>query len=203
MKLYNSEFCPIKNVSDYRIFFAILDFIAFIILLAGCGVAGDGGEHRSVVGAHCIIAGLVIQLVIMIIFTVLASVFFFNMYSHSSKSSLKLDDRYSKIRDTPYAGSVLFSILISIFLFYIRTIYRIVQMSGSFNSRLHRNETLLLVLDAAMVAISVVLLTIFYPGLPTQKMRDVKEKKNTKPEDGELELKIDDEPASKTSITAV
>ncbi|GMG25999.1 unnamed protein product [Ambrosiozyma monospora] len=203
MKLYNSEFCPIKNVSDYRLTFAIMDFISFIILLAGCGVAGDGGENRSVVGAHCIIAGLVIQLVILIIFTGFVGAFFFNMYNHSSKTSLKLDDRFSKIRDTPYTGSVVFSILISIFLYYIRTIYRIVQMSGSFNSKLHRNETLILVLDAAMVAISVILLTIFYPGLQTKKMRDVKKPQETKPEDGEAEFKLDDEPASKTSITAV
>lgn len=47
----------------------------------------------------------------------------------------------------------------------IRTAFRVAELSGGFNSKLARNETLFFILDGVMVLVACIALTVYHPGI--------------------------------------
>lgn len=51
---------------------------------------------------------------------------------------------------------------------YIRSIYRVVELNGGFDSAVANDEVAFMVLEGAMVSITCICLTVMHPGMALQ-----------------------------------
>jgi hypothetical protein len=59
----------------------------------------------------------------------------------------------------------IFAIIVGFLGIFIRCIYRIPELTGGWGSELMRDETDFIVLEGVMIVMSVLVLTVFHPGL--------------------------------------
>ncbi|GMF01186.1 unnamed protein product [Ambrosiozyma monospora] len=110
------------------------------------------------------LGGLVLQVVTMSVFMSLVGHYFWLVWQCSKTGAHKLKKKYATVRQTSYFKCVLFSICAAIVLIYVRSVYRVAEMSQGWGSKIMNNETLFLILDSAMCILAVILLTLFYVG---------------------------------------
>ncbi|KAH8170364.1 RTA1 like protein [Sarocladium implicatum] len=147
----------------YTTFFLGCDIVSLVVQAAGGGIAASypvTNQYMIDVGTNILVAGLSIQV---------ASLFFF------LACSLEFLHRVSKrpeMRNPEFidlAGSKRFKTFLivlfaaAIFLF-IRTVFRAVELSEGFAGDMANNQVLFMILDGAMVILSVLCLTIMHPG---------------------------------------
>ncbi|KAJ7300812.1 RTA1-like protein, partial [Mycena albidolilacea] len=146
----------------YTIIFLPCDIIALVVQGVGGGMASSApdlaGANR---GANVMLGGIAFQFVVIIVFTVLA---------------LDFTQRY--IRDRPVrAGGpsrgaftphlkIMFSALaFSTTVLIIRSIYRLIELSGGWTGRIIRTEVYFNVLDGGMVTLAIFTLNFVHPGV--------------------------------------
>lgn len=72
--------------------------------------------------------------------------------------------KYQEVRQRALFRPFLLALSTSVLLVYVRCIYRVVEMAEGFDGYLADTEIYFMILEAMMIALSVALLTIFYPG---------------------------------------
>ncbi|KAJ7792206.1 RTA1-domain-containing protein, partial [Mycena olivaceomarginata] len=146
----------------YTIIFLPCDIIALVVQGVGGGMASSApdldGANR---GANVMLGGIAFQFVAIIVFTVLV---------------LDFTQRY--IRDRPVrAGGpprgaftqhlkiMLSALAFSTTVLTIRSIYRLIELSGGWTGRIIRTEVYFNVLDGGMVTLAIFTLNFVHPGV--------------------------------------
>ncbi|PIG83675.1 RTA1 domain protein [Aspergillus arachidicola] len=143
------------------------DIGSLILQAAGGGVAAAAGsEQRDLLNAgnDIIITGIAFQVATMSVCGLLALDFFIRYFRRSSGEKAR-DGGNGRIK------LVVFADIFAYFTVLIRCIYRIPEMAGGWGNPLMQKEDEFLVLDGMMVALAVLALTVFHPGLFLASLR--------------------------------
>ncbi|PTB66718.1 RTA1-domain-containing protein [Trichoderma citrinoviride] len=157
----------------YPIIFLPADLSCLIVQAIGGGIAAAGGKTNRKLqesGNRAIIAGVALQVVVLIAFGVLSVDYYVRVRKYMARPEaqgtqgwqLWHDAKFKKFR---YAISGAFIVIL------IRCIYRIAEMAGGWGNRIMQDQASFLVLDSTLIFIASFLLTFFHPGIYFPAMR--------------------------------
>jgi hypothetical protein len=146
----------------YTRIFITGDIVSLVLQGAGGGIAAtaDDGSHMLDVGTNLMIAGVVLQVVILAVFGTLLTEYAVRTYHHRGQLS---PEAVTLIHKTSFRCYI-FAIIIAFLGIFIRCVYRIPELTGGWRSELMRQETDFIVLEGVMIVMSVLVLTVFHPG---------------------------------------
>ncbi|KAF4461909.1 phospholipid-translocating ATPase [Fusarium albosuccineum] len=185
----------------YPRIFLPADLSCLIIQAIGGGVAAAAKRDEPKVaqsGNRTIIAGVVLQVIVLLAFGAMGVDYFVRVkkYLHSSEAdpaALRVW-RDTKFRSFAFAVTGAYSAILT------RCIYRIAEMAGGWGNHIMQDEPSFLVLDSSLVLITGFLLTAFHPGLFFPQMRTgIKPKTETEAEttgESSSERKVDNSQAA-------
>ncbi|KAK3329276.1 RTA1 like protein-domain-containing protein [Apodospora peruviana] len=148
----------------YPLFFVPADFSCLVIQAIGGGIAAAAGRDKYSLlqhGNRVIIAGIVLQVVVLGVFGALSGLYlvqarrWIKSDTTGERGSLWYDGRF---RLFLYAMMGAYAALL------IRCIYRIAEMAGGWGNHIMQDEPSFVVLESFMVLIASVLLAAFAPG---------------------------------------
>lgn len=144
--------------------FMTSDFISLLLQAIGAAIAATNkGTSRSQRGIDTMIAGLVFQVVSLGIFLMVCADFAVRCYRLWSS----LDMAAEKVRmQQTWTMKLFFSGLLGATLYIlVRSIYRAIELSNGFKGSLWNDQVDFMVLDGAMIGLTVLCLTIHHPGV--------------------------------------
>ncbi|EER29924.1 RTA1 like protein family [Coccidioides posadasii C735 delta SOWgp] len=156
----------------YTWIFITCDVCSLVLQAIGGGVAAAAGRNdqdKLEIGNRIIITGIAFQVATMSVCGFLGLDFFLRASrkgAFSDRGQLSEKQRHWKsFKIFCWAEILAYTTVL------VRCIYRIPEMAGGWGNELMQNEKEFLILDGAMVAISVLALTIFHPGIWFPPMR--------------------------------
>jgi Na+-transporting methylmalonyl-CoA/oxaloacetate decarboxylase gamma subunit len=165
----------------YTYIFITGDIFSLVLQGAGGGIAATAADGSSMldVGTNLMIAGVIMQVVVLAIFA--ACVADYVIRSHRHKADLA-PESIELLNDKKFRAFCA-AIFIAYMGIFIRCIYRIPELTGGWGSDLMRNEAEFIALEGVMIVISVLVLTICHPGICFPAMSNTigkKSKRNNK-----------------------
>ncbi|KAK2813271.1 hypothetical protein FQN49_008310 [Arthroderma sp. PD_2] len=165
--VFGAENSRIRPLWYPRIFIPC-DILALALQGAGGGIsstAGDDDRSQADLGKNIMIAGLIIQVVTLTIFMGLATDFALRTQSRiRAIGSAALDSSYSHLRASSQFKFFLMALAVSTLCIYVRSIYRIAELSEGWDGPLLSNEGLFIGMESVLVIISVLVLNAFHPS---------------------------------------
>jgi hypothetical protein len=146
----------------YTRIFITGDILSLVLQGAGGGIAAtaDAGSDLLDIGTNLMVAGVVLQVVILSCFGILLAEYTIRTYNRRDQLSAGAMTLFHKTSFRCF----IFAVIIGFFGIYIRCVYRIPELTGGWRSELMRDETDFIVLEGAMIVLSVLVLTVFHPG---------------------------------------
>ncbi|KAL4779657.1 RTA1 like protein-domain-containing protein [Aspergillus varians] len=148
----------------YTITFITFDFVALLLQAAGGAIASsadDDQKSMSDLGINIMIAGLAWQVVSLFIFCALA-IHFFLRVRKATGSQFNMD--FDRLRRSGYFKGSLWALTVATLVIIIRSIFRCAELSEGFDGKLANDEVTFMILEATMIGIAAILLTVFHPG---------------------------------------
>lgn len=146
----------------YTYIFICGDLISLVLQGAGGGLAsaGDPGSSTQDLGTNLMIAGVIFQVVILVFFG-----YFLAEYAiRTRRRRNQLSPESMQLFNSRPFRCFMAAVGIAYMGIFIRCVYRIPELTGGWRSELMRNEIEFIILEGAMIVISVGVLTIFHPG---------------------------------------
>ena len=112
-------------------------------------------------------AGIVWQVITLLIFGSLCLSYFLRIRSHSSQLPARAHQLLNSRKFQLFGGAI-FVAYITIF---TRCVYRIAEMSRGWKSPIMQDETGFIVLEGVMIAIAAIVLTVQHPGFAFPEMQ--------------------------------
>lgn len=163
------------------------DFLSLVLQAAGGGIAdtaADDQQDLKQTGINIMIAGLVLQAVSLSVFLAVGLDFFIRVRRQGMDNS---SPERNAVRSRFVFKAFLAALLLATVAILARSIFRAAELWEGFSGKLWNSETDFLILDGAMVALAVILLSVLHPGLAfggqwhaaNWSLRTGKEKKKT------------------------
>jgi hypothetical protein len=151
----------LKPVWYTRIFIAG-DIFSLVLQGAGGGIAStaDDGSSSQDVGTNMMIAGVVFQVVILLIFGFLLVEYTVRTYRRRDQLSAEAMTLFHKMSFRLF----MLAVIVAYMGIFIRCVYRVPELALGWGSDLMRNEPEFIVLEGVMIVIAVLFLTVFHPG---------------------------------------
>lgn len=157
----------IKPQSFPRIFIPC-DIISLVLQAIGGGMASvASNNHKSPdTGDHIMVAGLAFQVFTLGVFILLCTDFAFTTMRNTREvgADEALDASHAKLRASMKFKGFLVALAIATICIFIRSIYRVIELSQGWEGELIKNQTYFIVLEGAMVIVAVLALNAFHPG---------------------------------------
>ncbi|KAL4861281.1 hypothetical protein BDV12DRAFT_208167 [Aspergillus spectabilis] len=152
----------------YTVFFVSCDAIALAMQSAGGAITSAAGDAdmRSI-GTNVMIAGLAFQVVVLTLFIYLGTEFAIRLRRYRGER----DDGFASIREKRRWTVFIFTIALETLLVYIRSIFRVVELNGGYDSELANDEIAFMVLEGALISIMCICLTAMHPGVALQQRK--------------------------------
>ncbi|KAH6663521.1 RTA1 like protein-domain-containing protein [Halenospora varia] len=145
----------------YTRFFIFCDSVSLSLQGAGGGVASAATKDSTMqLGNHLMLAGLIFQIVSLVLFAIACFDFAFRVRTHKS---WKVPNYRQLRRSTRFKG-FLWAATISFWAIFVRCVYRVVELGSGWNNKLMREETPFIILESSFITIAVLVLIIFHPG---------------------------------------
>ena len=153
----------------YTWIFCLADLFSLILQGAGGGIAAtaDHGSSLQNVGNDLMMAGIVWQVVTLIIFGGLVVDYTVRVYSHRSE----LEASAIKLINTTRFKLFTSGLFLAYLTIFTRCIFRIGEMANGWGNSIMQDETDFIVLDGVMITIATLCLTVFHPGLVFPEMQ--------------------------------
>jgi hypothetical protein len=147
----------------YTRIFITGDILSLVLQGAGGGIAAtaDDGSDLQDIGSNLMVAGVVLQVVVLSCFGALLVEYTLRTYRRRDQLSAAAMRLFHKTSFRCF----IFAIIVGFLGIFIRCIYRIPELTGGWGSELMRDETDFIVLEGVMIVMSVLVLTVFHPGL--------------------------------------
>lgn len=163
----------------YPLFFVPADVSCLVIQAIGGGIAASAGKDNFKLlqhGNRVIIAGIVLQVVILGAFGALSTIFLLRAKKHFSGSSGSSsvtsrtgageeEDDTKAVWTSKKTKMFLWAMGIAYSTLFIRCIYRIAEMAGGWGNHIMQDEPSFVVLESFMVLIACALFAAFAPGV--------------------------------------
>ncbi|KJA14175.1 hypothetical protein HYPSUDRAFT_49380 [Hypholoma sublateritium FD-334 SS-4] len=152
----------------YTIIFTSSDVISLVVQALGGGVAsGANSDSVATTGANIILAGIIIQLVIIVIYGILATEFYVRYTSAESRLTKESIDGAQSTPRAPLTRDIVIMCLalaLSTSLLLIRAIYRVAELADGWLGPVMTNQVAFIVLDGVMVVIAMYTINLAHPG---------------------------------------
>ncbi|KAL3471494.1 RTA1 like protein-domain-containing protein [Aspergillus californicus] len=139
---YGDKFSLLKPKAYLWIFVSV-DVLSLIIQAAGAGIASsqlgkpDGNPKR---GSNVVAGGMIFQIAAMTVFVALFAVFLKRLYGTVHASGIRRKDQ-----------TLIFAIIFSLVVIYVRNIFRAIQLIQGFTGYLFVHERFFIAMDGAMM----------------------------------------------------
>ncbi|CAI4786779.1 ANL_collapsed_G0050220.mRNA.1.CDS.1 [Saccharomyces cerevisiae] len=188
IEVYGHRFSLLPSPMAYSFIFICSDIVSLVVQAVGgglCGVAVTDGTSTTT-GNHVFIAGLAIQVASMAIFLMLWFHFLFRIYisvrwEHINSRPISLSLLKISQTEVDYLYREKFHFLrlepkrwvfhyfnlamtVAVLTIFTRCCYRLAELVVGWDGYLITHEWYFIILDALMMAIATVTLTIFHPG---------------------------------------
>lgn len=161
--VYGPQFSPLKPM-HYSLIFILCDLVSIVIQAAGGGLAAvavQNGENTQP-GTHVMVAGMAFQVFSVVLFIGFFSHFMWQIYRN--RRSAEFNPEYSALRATRAFKLLPWAIAWCVICVFIRSVYRICELSEGWTGYLIVTERYFLVLDGLFIFLGVLGLSIVYPG---------------------------------------
>ncbi|KAL6872789.1 RTA1 like domain-containing protein [Trichoderma novae-zelandiae] len=157
----------------YPIIFLPADLSCLIVQAIGGGIAAAGGKTNRKLqesGNRAIIAGVALQVVVLVAFGVLSADYLVRVRKYMARPEAKGTEGWKLWHDADF-NKFRYAISGAFVVILIRCIYRIAEMAGGWGNKIMQDQTSFLVLDSSLIFIATFLLTFFHPGIFFPAMR--------------------------------
>ncbi|CDK25497.1 unnamed protein product [Kuraishia capsulata CBS 1993] len=170
--IYGAHLSKLKPMWYSNIFIAC-DLVAIILQGAGGGIAAVSLQTYSSSdnGTHIMVGGLAVQVATMILFQYFWYDFLYALYKQkraARAAGLDIDSqfnpKYADLRARRLFSTFPIAISIAVLFVFIRCIYRLVELSEGWTGFLIEHEVYFMILDALMMCLAILLMTIYHPG---------------------------------------
>jgi len=148
----------------YTWVFISCDIFSIVLQGAGGGVASAADHNqRSLLNAgnNLMIAGLAFQVFTLALFGLLAGEYALRVWKHKHE----LNPATYQLRRTLKFKLFIVALVIAYTSIMIRCVYRVAEMSGGWGNSIMQDEALFTALDSFMIAIAMIALNLFHPGM--------------------------------------
>ncbi|KAL8677732.1 MAG: hypothetical protein Q9186_005867 [Xanthomendoza sp. 1 TL-2023] len=157
----------------YTWIFIGCDLFSLILQGVGGGIASSAeSESASDAGSNIMLAGIVWQVITLIVFAALAADFTLRVTRARSNLTLAASELLQSTKFRLFGAGLVTAYLTIL----IRCVYRIAELAGGWKNDIMRNEAEFIVLEGVVIVIAVFCLTAFHPGYcfpPMQKRNKV------------------------------
>ncbi|GKT93565.1 RTA1 like protein [Colletotrichum tofieldiae] len=150
----------------YPLIFLPADLTCLIIQAIGGGLAAAAGQTNKKLldgGNQAIIAGIVLQVVVLVLFGAAGADYWIRVRKWAHAADHATGDialyRARSFRSFIYGVAVAYACVM------VRCIYRVAEMAGGWGNHIMQDEVSFMILDGGLVLVCVTLLTIFHPGV--------------------------------------
>ncbi|KAJ4006701.1 hypothetical protein NW752_010702 [Fusarium irregulare] len=156
------------------------DLSCLVVQAIGGGVAAAAKRdepEKAQTGNRTIIAGVVLQVVVLAAFGVMGTDYWIRVrkYIHSSEVNPESLRVWQNKKFRLFGGAV----MVAYFSILTRCIYRIAEMAGGWGNHIMQDEPSFLVLDSTLIFVTGFCLTAFHPGIFFPQMANVRNKKTS------------------------
>jgi hypothetical protein len=139
------------------------DFISLILQGTGGGLAATANNHSgSETGRAIMVAGVVFQVVSLLIFMGLWLEFIFRLRRTSESGK---DVRLVQLRDSKKFTWFQYALGVAVVLIFIRSVYRVAELQQGFNGPIANDEVSFMILEGPMIFLAVLSMTVLHPGI--------------------------------------
>ncbi|VEU21525.1 DEKNAAC102783 [Brettanomyces naardenensis] len=153
---------------QYSLIFIICDFVS-IVLQAGGGAMASAelsNHHSTRGGSNFMVVGLAFQVVSMGFFQILWYIFCYRCFvNYKRYGDSAFETRYAGIRKRLMFPPFFGALSVAVILIFIRSIYRLTEMAEGFSGSLANTELYFMTLEALMVSLATLLVTVVHPGI--------------------------------------
>ncbi|GJC78573.1 sphingoid long-chain base transporter RSB1 [Colletotrichum liriopes] len=150
----------------YPLIFLPADLTCLIIQAIGGGLAAAAGQTNKKLldgGNQAIIAGIVLQVVVLMLFGAAGADYWIRVRKWAHAGDHATGDialyRARSFRSFIYGVAVAYACVM------VRCIYRVAEMAGGWGNHIMQDEVSFMILDGGLVLVCVTLLTVFHPGV--------------------------------------
>ncbi|KAJ7347888.1 RTA1-like protein [Mycena albidolilacea] len=151
----------------YTIIFLTCDIVALVVQGGGGGIAAsaDDGDRAAVnMGSNIMLAGIVFQLVAIIVYTLVGAEFL-RRYTRDLPVRAQPSLGAGKAPFTPRLRLMVCALGFSTLVLFIRSIYRVVELAGGWNGKVIQTQAYFIWLDGGMVTLAIYTMNLCHPGL--------------------------------------
>ncbi|KAL8719546.1 MAG: hypothetical protein Q9181_008053 [Wetmoreana brouardii] len=162
--IYGEDLARFKP-RTYTIVFISCDIFSLVLQAIG-GALADTADTQSLqdTGINIMIAGLVFQVVSLMVFATLCADFALSV--RKSGGSVRGELRSRLRHCTPRRFHMFIGVLfIATFVIYVRSVFRVAELCEGFDGHLANDEITFMILEGAMVTIASLALTTVHPGM--------------------------------------
>jgi len=161
-KRLGPQYCRL-SFKWYTILFISCDIIALIVQSIGGGIAST---TQPVLGGNIMLGGIVLQLVVLALYTALATEFLIRFNADRPRRYIR-ESGVSHPRGTVDKPMkyMLSAMAVMVILLVIRSIYRTIELSDGWTGTVISTQWLFDVFDGAMVVLAMFTLSLFHPGV--------------------------------------
>jgi len=149
----------------YTIIFCTCDFVTLAIQGTGGGMASTADDPTT--GSNILLAGIVLQLVVIIVYSLFALEFFWRYLRDRpltpQKDSLESVEKL-RPKMTLRLKAMSWALGFSTICLIIRSIYRVIELVDGWDGRIISTELYFNVLDGAMIVLAIYTMNIIHPG---------------------------------------
>ncbi|KFY85455.1 hypothetical protein V498_07709 [Pseudogymnoascus sp. VKM F-4517 (FW-2822)] len=154
-----SRFSP----RTYAITFMTNDFVSLVLQGAGGGLAATAiNKYQSDTGQAIMVAGVVFQVVSLLIFMGMWSEFILRLCRTSENDR---DVRFAELRHTKRFTGFQYALGAAVALIFVRSVYRIAELQQGFNGPIANDEVSFMILEGPMIFLAVLAMTVLHPGI--------------------------------------
>ncbi|OHE94874.1 RTA1 like protein [Colletotrichum orchidophilum] len=155
-----SRFSP----RTYAIAFMTSDLISLILQGAGGGLAATANTRSGGdTGRAIMVAGVVFQVVSLLVFMLLWLEFVFRLRKMSEGD--KGAARFAELRATKKFAWFQWALGAAVLLVFVRSVYRVVELQQGFKGPVANDEVSFMILEGPMIFLAVLAMTVLHPGI--------------------------------------
>ncbi|MCJ1477671.1 hypothetical protein MMC13_006344 [Lambiella insularis] len=146
----------------YTTVFICCDFLALVLQGAGGGIADTANDYSTTqLGINVMIAGLGWQVASLCLFIVACG----DLAWRIRQRSAEVDHKTTTLRTSFKFKAFLCALGVATLTIFIRSCFRVAELSQGFHGPLANQEITFMVLEGAMIVIAITALTTFHPGV--------------------------------------
>jgi len=172
----------------YTWIFISCDIFSIVLQGAGGGIASAADDNqRSLLdaGNNLMIAGLAWQVFTLVLFGALSVEYFIRVRTHRNE----LNPTTFELRRTKRFRLFIGALVLAYVAILIRCVYRVAEMAGGWGNSIMQDEAMFTGLDSFMIAIAMIALNFFHPGLCFQNRMKAGAKNGELSDENAVEVK--------------